>query len=115
MRSCLDKIVREWRPLTHDAALAARYRVTLNNGCRATLGLITAMSCPFCDCCDRIRIAADGSFFPCLMDCPACSLLPALRPRFDAAVLDDQLAQGLCHKTREHPAVGIAVMTDIGG
>lgn len=35
---------------------------------RGTLGLITPMSDPFCDDCDRIRLTADGKLLSCLFD-----------------------------------------------
>jgi len=115
MRERLDPQVREWMELPRDASSARKVRVVLANGQSARVGFITAMSCPFCDQCDRIRIGSDGALYPCLMDRPSASLLEALRPVFDARRFDDILATGLCAKASEHPAVGFGVMTHIGG
>lgn len=100
-------------PQGHDAA--RRYPVTLDDGSATTIGFITPMSCNFCHDCNRVRIAADGEIYPCLMDRPAGSLLDALRPTFDADRLDMLLAQSLTHKQPEHPAFGHATMTHLGG
>lgn len=100
-------------PQGHDAA--KRYRVTLPDGKHAIIGFITPMSCNFCASCNRLRLAADGKVYPCLMDRPAGSLLPALRPRFDADLVDRLLSSALVRKQPEHPAFGPAVMKSIGG
>ena len=115
MRERLDSSALEWNELPRDAGSARRFRVVLSDGQFARIGFITAMSCPFCDRCDRMRIGSNGALYPCLMDCPRGSLLEAFRPVFDARRIDDILATGLCAKASEHPAVGFGVMTHIGG
>lgn len=115
MRCQLNEIVRHWQPLEQGHDAARRYGVTLDDGAQATLGFITPMSCNFCAACNRIRVAADGMLYPCLMDKPVHSLLPALRPWFDGARLDDLIAAGLQQKRQEHPHDGFVVMTHIGG
>lgn len=100
-------------PQGHDAA--KRYRVTLDDGRYATVGFITPMSCNFCADCNRLRLAADGRIYPCLMDKPMGSLLDAVRPRFDANHIDALLAKALTQKQPEHPAFGSAIMTTLGG
>ena len=115
MREQLGGTVIDWRPLEQLSDAARRYRVTVDDGKRATIGFITPMSCNFCAACNRIRIASDGTLFPCLMDRPGPSLLPALRPRFDAERLDELLRNGLAEKRPEHPAQGHSMMVHIGG
>ena len=114
MRQSMRDTVLSWEPLPYEGGAARRYRAHLANHV-AKVGFITAMSCNFCAHCDRIRIAADGSYYPCLMDNPAGNILPALRPVFDPAALDQILAAGLRGKAAEHPATGVAVMTSLGG
>lgn len=97
----------------HDAA--RRYQATMHNGKQTTVGFITPMSCNFCSDCNRLRLAADGRIYPCLMDRPAGSLLPALRPRFDGQLVDRLLSEALTHKQAEHPMYGDAIMTTLGG
>ncbi len=115
MRDILDPHVLRWEALDQGHSAARRYRVTLADGSLTTIGFITPMSCNFCAACNRIRVAADGAFFPCLMDTPRGTLLPALRPTYDADLLDELLATGLQKKAREHPHDGVVVMTHIGG
>ncbi|MEM9346072.1 MAG: GTP 3',8-cyclase MoaA [Planctomycetota bacterium] len=100
-------------PQGHDAA--TRYRVTLASGQAATIGFITPMSCNFCADCNRLRLAADGSIYPCLMDRSAGSLLPALRPEFNGDLANRLLSDALACKQPEHPAFGPSVMKSIGG
>lgn len=115
MRRLIDPITRHWQaiPQGHDAA--RRYHVILDDGQVATVGFITPMSCNFCAACDRIRVTSDGTLYPCLMDEPGPSLLPALRPRFDPAAFDELLLSGLVGKRREHPAKGPTMMIQLGG
>jgi cyclic pyranopterin phosphate synthase len=114
MREHLDPHVAHWEPIAQGHDAARQYQVELIDGRRATVGFITPMSCNFCAACHRIRIAADGEFFPCLMDEPRGTLLPAIRP-WDADRLDELLAQGLHDKRAEHPHDGFVTMTHIGG
>ena len=115
MKDRLGELGLTWNAVPTGNDAARRYRATLPDGQQVNIGFITAMSCPFCDACDRIRIAADGSFYPCLMDRPAGSLLSALRPVIDFDELDYQIERGLLRKAAEHPATGTVTMTDIGG
>lgn len=47
--------------------------------CRGELGVITAMSEPFCDDCDRIRLTSDGKLLSCLFDTEYHDLKPIIR------------------------------------
>ena len=115
MRERLGEAVVDWRPLPRTTEVARRYRVTLADGRAVTIGFITAMSQPFCDRCDRIRITADGNFYPCLMDRPAGNLLPAIRPVFRGELIDDLLRTALRRKADVHSACGHSAMIGIGG
>lgn len=114
MRHGLDPHVKDCQALPRGADSAARYRAVID-GRAVTIGFITPMSCNFCAQCDRLRIAADGAVHPCLMDRPNGSLIDALRPGFDAPAIDRILGEALRGKAAEHPAVGVTVMTHIGG
>jgi len=115
MRARLESVVASWIPLARDRSAARRYRAVLRDGAIATVGFITAISCQFCADCNRIRVASNGEFYPCLMDRPAGNLLRALRPATDGEELDRVLEEGLMHKAPVHPAQGHAVMVQIGG
>jgi cyclic pyranopterin phosphate synthase len=43
------------------------------------IGIITSITQPFCDDCDRIRLSADGKIVPCLFDKTGFDLRPLLR------------------------------------
>ena len=73
------------------------------------------MSRPFCGRCNRIRIASDGAVYPCLMGPAAETLLPALRPVFNPAAVDQLLQTHLTQKAAQHPTAGVAVMSHLGG
>ncbi len=115
MMDRLADVVHEWRKLPQGSDSAIRYDVTLRDGRRVSVGFITPMSCNFCAACNRIRIAADGTLFPCLMDRPGPSLLQAIRPRWRPSELDAILTQALRHKQPTHPTHGHSVMIQIGG
>lgn len=115
MRETLSETIADWTPLPMGSESARRYRAQMVDGREVTIGFITAMSHPFCDACDRIRIAADGAFYPCLMDKPACNLMEAIRPDFDGDHLDELLRTGLAQKAEVHPANGYSPMIQLGG
>lgn len=115
MHRRLEPHIARWHPLAQGSDATRRFHVTLHDGRDVIIGFITPMSCNFCAACNRIRVAADGTFYPCLMDEPAESLLPALRPVFDADEMDRRLGAGLAGKRVEHPHDGFVPMTVIGG
>jgi len=115
MRSILNDIVQRWTPLPQGSDSAKMFRARLRDGGEADIGFITPMSCNFCSACNRIRIASDGSLYPCLMDRPTASILDAVRPRFDPGAFDNVLIEGIAGKAPEHPSRGFVTMTIIGG
>lgn len=115
MKAHLEPHIQSWQPLEQGHDAARKYKVQLKDGRQTTIGFITPMSCNFCAACNRIRIAADGGYYPCLMDEPRGTILPAMRPKFDSKKLDHILGIGLKEKRTEHPHDGFVVMTHIGG
>jgi cyclic pyranopterin phosphate synthase len=115
VRGRLARIVRHWQPSPRQYGTAERFRAQLNDGREVEVGFINPRSRPFCDQCNRLRIAADGAIYPCLMNHPTSSVLRALRPVRDGVMLDRLLADGLARKEAQHPGHGIAVMSEIGG
>lgn len=115
MRAGLDAVVEGWTPLEQGSDSAKVFLARLRDGDSANIGFITPMSCNFCSACNRVRIASDGSLYPCLMDTPSGSILDAVRPRFDPERFDDILRDGMAKKAPEHPSRGFVTMTIIGG
>ncbi|MCG3179786.1 MAG: GTP 3',8-cyclase [Phycisphaerae bacterium] len=115
IRRRLAPAVVSWHALARGSESARRFRVVLDDGRSATVGLIAAMSCPFCAMCDRLRIGSSGTIQPCLMGPPAGSLLASLRPRFDGDLLDELLSRAMAAKAPVHASAGPGIMTQIGG
>ncbi|MEO1236260.1 MAG: radical SAM protein [Planctomycetota bacterium] len=117
MRAALAGVVRAWRPAETGGAgpdAARRYVAELRDGRAAEVGFITPMSRHFCDTCDRLRVTADGSVYPCLMDAARGSVADAVRGR-DGAAVDRALAAAYARKADVHPAVAPGIMTHLGG
>ena len=70
-----------------DGSVARLYRLPEAQG---QVGIISPLSCPFCDRCDRIRLTADGRVKPCLhqaAEYPLKGLDKAgMKARFQAAI-----------------------------
>ncbi len=115
MRQRLDNGIVHWRACPQGSDSATRYLVTLRDGQQVDVGFITPMSCNFCADCNRLRIASDGTLYPCLMDEPRGSIFEAVRPTFDPDRFDAALAAALSQKAPEHPVEGYVTMTHIGG
>ena len=65
----------------------------LVDGGPATVGVIAAVTRPFCGDCDRLRLTADGQLRPCLFARDECDLRGSMRGGAD----DAELA-GLVHR-----------------
>lgn len=96
------------------------YRIDEGKG---KIGIITSITEPFCNDCDRVRLSADGKIVPCLFDKTGLDLRPLLRGGASDEELRDFIitavrrkAPGVetllnAHKTLEH----VRPMHTIGG
>jgi len=84
-------------------------------GSKGRIGFISAMSQPFCEHCNRLRLTAIGELRSCLFDGGEVSLLPALRPRPDRNRIIDQFAKCVTMKPDLHAPRGNRPMSQIGG
>ena len=79
----------ELRKLPEDGAVARLYTLPEALG---QVGIISPLSCQFCDRCDRIRLTADGRIKPCLhqrAEYPLKGLDEAgMRRQFEAAIMN---------------------------
>ncbi|MDB5986475.1 MAG: moaA [Nevskia sp.] len=73
---------------------AAYYRI----GSDAEIGVIATVSNPFCASCDRLRITADGSLYPCLFSQRGTSLRELMRSGADDAALAASIRNTVWHK-----------------
>lgn len=96
----------------------ARYFEVEGTGLR--LGLITPLSRHFCEACNRVRLAADGTLHLCLGQAHAVSLRSLLRSGADDAALRAALIEALALKPERHafgeaPGGIVRVMAATGG
>jgi cyclic pyranopterin phosphate synthase len=106
-----DEILERLRPLLADApprrtvGEPASYYPLAAGG---EVGVISPVSCRFCDLCNRLRLTSDGMLRPCLTSEGEVDLRPALRPRPSA----DALATAFRAATAGRPRFG-TYMTDL--
>lgn len=76
----VERINERWPlsavPPSYPGEVADRYEYHDGMG---ELGVITAVSRPFCQSCTRLRLAADGRLHTCLFSTGGCDLKPVLR------------------------------------
>ena len=84
-------------------------------GSQGRVGFIHAMSQPFCETCNRLRLTASGELRACLFDGGGVSLIDALRPQPDEAALRKAFASCIAMKPVVHAGRGNRAMSQLGG
>ena len=90
-------------------------------GAKGRIGFISAMSKPFCETCNRLRLTAEGQLRSCLFDGGEVELRPilreGLRPGSAAGSRELQQAfiQCIAYKPEVHSYYGNRQMSQIGG
>ncbi|MCH2162209.1 MAG: GTP 3',8-cyclase MoaA [Phycisphaerales bacterium] len=84
-------------------------------GAQGRVGFIHAMSRPFCETCNRLRLTAEGELRACLFDGGEVSLLDALRPVADPDRLRNAFVTCLAMKPEVHGRRGMRAMSQLGG
>jgi cyclic pyranopterin phosphate synthase len=84
-------------------------------GARGRLGFISAMSKPFCETCNRLRLTATGELRSCLFDGGEVSVLPALFPTPDDDAIADAMRRCVVLKPETHSNRGNRAMSQLGG
>ncbi|HMO27310.1 MAG TPA: GTP 3',8-cyclase MoaA [Tepidisphaeraceae bacterium] len=96
---------------------AVPYRLDLPHA-RGRIGFISAMSAPFCDTCNRLRLTATGVLRSCLFDGGEVDLRPILRDTDDASrprAIADAMTRCVALKPVVHSGRGNQQMSRIGG
>lgn len=75
--------VPELKPIGQ-SGVATRYQLP---GALGTVGLISPVSCRFCDHCNRLRLTSEGLLKPCLHSAKTCDLKPHLKTDLAQAIL----------------------------
>ena len=94
------------------------YRLALGNPA-GRIGFISAMSAPFCDTCNRLRLTADGVLRSCLFEGGEVPIRDLIRSAGSLAARRDALAAAMSDCVRLKPVVhsnhGNQQMSRIGG
>jgi cyclic pyranopterin phosphate synthase len=94
------------------------YRLAGGNP-KGRIGFISAMSAPFCDTCNRLRLTANGVLRSCLFEGGEVNILPLLRANADPGASRSQLADAMTQCVKQKPQVhsnhGKDQMSRIGG
>ena len=106
------------QPLTRDGepgvGPAQLYQL---DGAAGRLGFISAMSQPFCETCNRLRLTATGELRACLFDGGEVDLMPALTDPAgpDPGALHALMAACVSQKPEVHSGRGNRAMSQLGG
>ncbi|MEO6696727.1 MAG: GTP 3',8-cyclase MoaA, partial [Gammaproteobacteria bacterium] len=89
-------------------------------GTNLRIGFITPISQHFCETCNRVRLAVDGTLYMCLGQDHKFALRPLLRAGISDAELKQVIYQAIAlkperHEFREKPAQVIRFMSMTGG
>lgn len=84
-------------------------------GAIGRVGFISAMSQPFCETCNRLRLTAIGELRSCLFDGGEVSVMPALRPTPDVDRMVQLFADCVALRPEVHSNRGNRPMSQIGG
>jgi cyclic pyranopterin phosphate synthase len=87
----------------HRTGGPARYFDVVETG--RQLGFITPMSHNFCESCNRVRLACNGTLYMCLGQDDAADLRSVVRSSPDDAVLDDAIREAISRKPKGHDFV----------
>jgi len=98
-REILEKVMGEYNMIPNGREMGDTASLWSFADGRGELGVITPMSEPFCDDCDRIRLTADGKLLSCLFDTEFYDTKPLLRN----GASDAKLAEYLIESVRKKP------------
>ena len=93
-------------------------RVFTLPGAKGRVGFISAMSKPFCETCNRLRLTATGELRSCLFEGGEVNVLPALRspdPMRRRAKIVDCMHRCVVLKPDVHSMRGNRAMSQVGG
>lgn len=88
----------------------------VGRACSGIIGVVAPITKPFCGSCGRVRLTADGQFYPCLLD-ERCADLRATwtRDGFDAELADRLIRTAVHEKRSQGPARQSTAMVALGG
>lgn len=84
-------------------------------GAVGRIGFISAMSQPFCETCNRLRLTATGELRSCLFDGGEVDMMPALRPTPNVDRIIASMRRCVAMKPDTHNERGNRAMSQLGG
>ncbi|MCF6149346.1 MAG: GTP 3',8-cyclase MoaA [Candidatus Kuenenia sp.] len=102
-------------PLPKPALGSGAARTYKIKGALGTIGFISAVSQPFCDSCNRLRLTSEGKLRSCLLSGGEVDLKSILRNNFNEELLYDAFIRAANLKPRMHSGKGHVVMHKVGG
>lgn len=103
----LEPASPESRPVGHGPA-----RYYRRPGAAGTVGFISALSCGFCDSCNRVRLSSTGTLIPCLDGEEGVDLRSPLREGAGVETLMDLIRGAVRAKPESHGMVARAATLD---
>ena len=97
-REIVEKVSERYHLTPHGRGAAETSSLWRYEDGKGDLGLITPMSEPFCDDCDRVRLTADGKLLSCLFDTDYHDLRDPLRNGISDSELADQILRAVWKK-----------------
>lgn len=99
----------------HIPGTARRYRATSSSG-SGMIGIIAPLTESFCGDCRRVRLTADGKFFPCLLDSRHVNVTEAWSGSdFDPACMTNLVEDAVAGKQAEGSQHQATAMVRLGG
>ncbi|MBE7545841.1 GTP 3',8-cyclase [Candidatus Kuenenia stuttgartiensis] len=102
-------------PLPKPVLGSGAARVYKIKGALGTIGFVSAVSQPFCDSCNRLRLTSEGKLRSCLLSGGEVDLKSILRNNFSEELLQDAFIRAAHLKPRKHSGRGHVVMHKVGG
>jgi cyclic pyranopterin phosphate synthase len=102
LRTVRDRLAKRYElvPSVMPGGGPARYYRVRNSG--LNIGFITPISQHFCASCNRVRLSADGTLFPCLGQENQTPLRPLLRDGGSDAEIREAILEAIAGKPEKH-------------
>ena len=102
LRTVRDRLAKHYElvPSVMPGGGPARYYRVRNSG--LNIGFITPISQHFCESCNRVRLGADGTLYPCLGQENRAPLRPLLRAGSSDAIITEAILEAIAGKPEKH-------------
>jgi cyclic pyranopterin phosphate synthase len=120
LQAVREKLAKRYDLIPAVMAGGGPARYVQMKGSHLRIGFITPISQHFCETCNRVRLAADGTLYLCLGQEHSIALRPLLREGISDTDLDSALIEALAlkperHEFQEKPEQIVRFMSTLGG